>query len=154
MVLAYLTTSVAKIQKELPLLCRILYGPCRVLYVLYSILHLLLLPMFLAARGSLLAILATIRGDSAKEEVPKAHSPLRGASEHKGSSHDTFIFNGKRDSELWRIHGQRYDLRAFIPRHPGGVHAITLGMGTDCTALFESYHHFTNLPRKVLAKYR
>lgn len=48
---------------------------------------------------------------------------------------------------LWTIHGKDYDLSDFVERHPGGKEAILLGRGRDCTALFESYHPFTNRHR-------
>lgn len=48
---------------------------------------------------------------------------------------------------LWTIHGKDYDLSSFIHRHPGGMEAILLGRGRDCTAMFESYHPFTNRHR-------
>lgn len=55
---------------------------------------------------------------------------------------------------LWTIHGNEYDLSDFVKRHPGGEEAILLGRGRDCTALFESYHPFTNHHRNVLKKYK
>jgi hypothetical protein len=57
-------------------------------------------------------------------------------------------------STLWTIHGVDYDLAEFVSRHPGGEQAILLGRGRDCTALFESYHPFTNQHRAVLQRYR
>ncbi|KAG7366384.1 fatty acid desaturase, type 1 [Nitzschia inconspicua] len=56
-------------------------------------------------------------------------------------------------SSLWWIHNKGYDLEEFVQRHPGGVEAILLGKGRDCTALVESYHPFTNQHWKVLEKY-
>lgn len=58
-------------------------------------------------------------------------------------------------SELWQIHGRYYDISdSFVKVHPGGSHAILLGKGKDCTALFESYHPFTiKHTQKVLANY-
>ena len=53
----------------------------------------------------------------------------------------------------WTVHGQQYDLSDFVARHPGGKEAIELGRGRDCTALFESYHPFTDQHRAVLHKY-
>mmetsp|Transcript_21070 Transcript_21070/g.55448 ORF Transcript_21070/g.55448 Transcript_21070/m.55448 type:complete len:552 (-) Transcript_21070:212-1867(-) len=53
---------------------------------------------------------------------------------------------------VWRIHGRDYDLTGFVDDHPGGVHMIMLGKGTDCTNLFESYH-IINEPRKRLRTY-
>ena len=50
-------------------------------------------------------------------------------------------------SDVWTIHGQDYDLSDFVNRHPGGKEAILLGRGRDCTALFESYHPFTDQHR-------
>jgi len=54
---------------------------------------------------------------------------------------------------IWTVHGKDYDLNEFVNRHPGGKEAILLGRGRDCTALFESYHPFTNRHRDVLKKY-
>ena len=47
-------------------------------------------------------------------------------------------------SGLWWIHGDGYDLDDFVSRHPGGIEAIMLGKGRDCTALVESYHPFSS----------
>jgi len=54
---------------------------------------------------------------------------------------------------LWTVHGKDYDLRDFVDRHPGGKEAIELGRGRDCSAMFESYHPFTEQHRIVLQKY-
>jgi cytochrome b involved in lipid metabolism len=54
--------------------------------------------------------------------------------------------NSKKSTErdlLWMIHGVSYDLQEFVDRHPGGQESILLGRGRDCTALFESYHAFS-----------
>mmetsp|Transcript_12488 Transcript_12488/g.27577 ORF Transcript_12488/g.27577 Transcript_12488/m.27577 type:complete len:364 (-) Transcript_12488:1084-2175(-) len=61
-----------------------------------------------------------------------------------------FDRKGKNDvmnDNLWTIHGKTYDLRSFIDDHPGGREALELGRGRDCTALYESYHPFTNRHR-------
>jgi Cytochrome b5-like Heme/Steroid binding domain len=55
---------------------------------------------------------------------------------------------------LWKVHGALYDLSSFVAAHPGGQAAIGLGQGRDCTALFESYHPFSNAHRVVLARHR
>lgn len=56
---------------------------------------------------------------------------------------------------LWWIHGNGYDLADFVESHPGGVEAILLGKGRDCTALVESYHAFSgDRVWKTLEKYR
>mmetsp|Transcript_4341 Transcript_4341/g.13267 ORF Transcript_4341/g.13267 Transcript_4341/m.13267 type:complete len:533 (-) Transcript_4341:105-1703(-) len=55
--------------------------------------------------------------------------------------------------DVWIVHGKAYDLRSFVDHHPGGAHAISLGRGIDCTELFESYHPFTDVPRKALKLY-
>jgi hypothetical protein len=52
-----------------------------------------------------------------------------------------------KDPMAWLIHGQEYDLSDFVDRHPGGKESILLGRGRDCTAMFESYHAFTNQHR-------
>mmetsp|Transcript_25649 Transcript_25649/g.36177 ORF Transcript_25649/g.36177 Transcript_25649/m.36177 type:complete len:553 (-) Transcript_25649:87-1745(-) len=57
-------------------------------------------------------------------------------------------------SNVWTVHGTEYDLAEFVDRHPGGKEAILLGRGRDCTALFESYHPFTDQHRVVLQKYK
>ena len=63
----------------------------------------------------------------------------------KQLSHKASAFEPKDKSELWNIYGKPYDLEEFVHRHPGGVNAIELGKGRDCTALFESYHPFTDM---------
>ena len=52
---------------------------------------------------------------------------------------------------IWTVHGKDYDFKEFVNRHPGGKEAILLGRGRDCTALFESYHPFTNRHRYVIS---
>jgi delta11-fatty-acid desaturase len=56
---------------------------------------------------------------------------------------------------FWTIHNKRYDMRNFVEKHPGGIDAITLGQGRNCTELFESYHSLARerLVRMTLAKY-
>jgi fatty acid desaturase len=46
---------------------------------------------------------------------------------------------------MWKIHGKTYDLTPFIEKHPGGAEILiqTRGLG-DCSALFESYHAFSD----------
>lgn len=56
-------------------------------------------------------------------------------------------------SHLWHIHGQTYDLSTFIDVHPGGRLAILSARGRDGTALFESYHVWTDRHRRVLASF-
>jgi cytochrome b involved in lipid metabolism len=58
------------------------------------------------------------------------------------------------DNNLWIIHGSTYDLQDYVNRHPGGKEAILLGQSRDCTALFESYHPFTQAHWNVLQKYK
>ncbi|MCU0656699.1 MAG: fatty acid desaturase [Polyangiaceae bacterium] len=54
---------------------------------------------------------------------------------------------------LWFIDGKAYDLSEFLEKHPGGLDAIRLGQGTDCTELFRTYH-FRRMPAaKLLARY-
>lgn len=36
----------------------------------------------------------------------------------------------------------------------GGDSAILLGQGRDCTALFESYHPFTDKAKNIIPKYQ
>lgn len=57
--------------------------------------------------------------------------------------------------KLWAIHGQYYDLTAFIDKHPGGAENMLLGRGRDCTELFESVHSLSKLQiHKILDKYK
>ena len=44
------------------------------------------------------------------------------------------------DGKYTRIHGRWYDVSGFMDSHPGGPLALSLGIGRDATALFESYH--------------
>ncbi|OQV18149.1 Delta(5) fatty acid desaturase A [Hypsibius exemplaris] len=46
-----------------------------------------------------------------------------------------------------------YDITPWLDRHPGGRHVLLLAAGRDCTDLFISYHPFTELPGKMLAKF-
>jgi hypothetical protein len=58
-------------------------------------------------------------------------------------------------TNLWWIHGDGYDLNDFVQVHPGGIEAILLGKGRDCTALVESYHPFSvDRVWKILEKHR
>lgn len=43
-------------------------------------------------------------------------------------------------SRWWYIHGRAYDLEPWLDTHPGGRYMLDITRGTDCTALFESYH--------------
>jgi len=58
---------------------------------------------------------------------------------------------GKR---FWYIHGQAYDLTAFMPHHPGGSEALKIGQGINCTELFETYHFKNRPPKELMEKYR
>ena len=53
----------------------------------------------------------------------------------------------------WTIHGRAYDLEPMMHAHPGGERILDLTRGTDCTALFESYHAFSDAPRESLSRY-
>jgi len=58
---------------------------------------------------------------------------------------------------MWSINGYYYDLTEFIDKHPGGRDILlkTKGEG-DITALFESYHAFSNKEQiyNMLEKYK
>jgi len=46
---------------------------------------------------------------------------------------------------MWNLYGKKYDLTAFARMHPGGAEIIEKTKGLeDCTALFESYHAFSD----------
>lgn len=52
------------------------------------------------------------------------------------------------------IHGNVYDVTAFVDSHPGGRELLLLSVGREATDLFLSYHPFTTKPAAVLAKYK
>lgn len=57
---------------------------------------------------------------------------------------------------MWHIYGKQYDLTSFANRHPGGAEIIEKTKGLDdCTALFESYHAFSDMAsiKQSLDKY-
>ena len=58
---------------------------------------------------------------------------------------------------MWSLYGNTYDLTSYLRYHPGGKEILekTRGIG-DCTALFESYHAFSDITeiRKSLEKYK
>ena len=54
---------------------------------------------------------------------------------------------------LWKIHDQYYDLTPMMSDHPGGLQILQLTRGTECTALFETYHIFSDVPRNMLWNY-
>jgi len=71
------------------------------------------------------------------------------------TSFDSSKDNGFDEKNLWWIHGNGYDLKDFVKIHPGGIEAILLGKGRDCTALVESYHAFSgDKVWKVLEKFK
>lgn len=61
------------------------------------------------------------------------------------SSHDA--------DRLWFIDGKAYDLTDFLAKHPGGMDALGLGRGTDCTELFRCYHLRKTPPAQLMARY-
>ncbi len=57
---------------------------------------------------------------------------------------------------MWKLYGKTYDLTSFAQHHPGGAEIIENTKGLeDCTALFESYHAFSDLSgiKQSLDKY-
>lgn len=46
-----------------------------------------------------------------------------------------------------------YDVSKFLDRHPGGKDILLMAAGRDVTAVFESYHAFSDSAKKVLEKY-
>ena len=48
-------------------------------------------------------------------------------------------------SSFWNIYGKKYDLTKFVDIHPGGKYILLSSCGeTDLSALFETYHAFSN----------
>ena len=72
------------------------------------------------------------------------------APEHKtGSDRAAAVASAK--PQLWTIRNKRYAVpESFVARHPGGMDAITLGRGRNCTELFESYHSLSDKPDRLL----
>jgi hypothetical protein len=71
------------------------------------------------------------------------------------SNNDSSFDDHQTTKNLWWIHGDAYDLNDFVQAHPGGIEAILLGKGRDCTALVESYHPFSgDRVWKTLEKHR
>lgn len=57
---------------------------------------------------------------------------------------------------MWNIYGKQYDLTNFIDKHPGGRYVLEKTEGLDdCTALFETYHAFSDIEKiqQTLDKY-
>jgi linoleoyl-CoA desaturase len=57
---------------------------------------------------------------------------------------------------MWNIYGKKYDLTLFLDNHPGGKFILERTKGLeDITALFETYHAFSNIEQiqEVLQKY-
>lgn len=57
---------------------------------------------------------------------------------------------------VWYIHGKKYDLSAFLDKHPGGRTILeSCKNDNDCTAAFESYHSMCDLDRiaSIMKKY-
>jgi len=57
---------------------------------------------------------------------------------------------------MWNIHGKKYDLTDFIDKHPGGKIILENTKGLDdITALFETYHVFSDIEKiqETMKKY-
>jgi linoleoyl-CoA desaturase len=53
---------------------------------------------------------------------------------------------------MWNLYGKKYDLTAFARFHPGGAEIIEKTKGLDdSTALFESYHAFSDMDKITLS---
>eukprot|EP01138_Halocafeteria_seosinensis_P013788 gb/GECG01014080.1/.p1 GENE.gb/GECG01014080.1/~~gb/GECG01014080.1/.p1 ORF type:complete len:483 (+),score=35.56 gb/GECG01014080.1/:1-1449(+) len=56
--------------------------------------------------------------------------------------------------DIWIIYdGSVYDVTPFVDQHPGGREVLALAAGRDCTVLIESYHPFTDKPKRLLGQY-
>lgn len=56
-------------------------------------------------------------------------------------------------ADLWFIDGRAYDLAPFMDQHPGGREALKLARGTNCTALFRTYHLMRGPSKARMALY-
>jgi len=57
---------------------------------------------------------------------------------------------------MWNIYGKKYDLTIFLDKHPGGKFILERTKGLeDISALFETYHAFSNIEQiqETLQKY-
>jgi len=64
-----------------------------------------------------------------------------------------FVAPDDPDKDVWIIHGKRYDLQPYLDRHPGGIPALEMARGRDCTELFESYHSQSDMPARMLKQF-
>tara|TARA_X000000950_G_scaffold113410_1_gene142709 strand:- start:4605 stop:5750 length:1146 start_codon:yes stop_codon:yes gene_type:complete len=52
------------------------------------------------------------------------------------------------ENKYWNLYGNQYDLEEFIDKHPGGSFILNSTRGiNDTTALFESYHAFSDIEK-------
>jgi fatty acid desaturase len=57
-------------------------------------------------------------------------------------------------ASVWVIVGSKvYDLTSWVDKHPGGREVLLLMAGRDATAAFESYHPFSDKPRRMIGKF-
>ncbi|EDQ88752.1 uncharacterized protein MONBRDRAFT_8801 [Monosiga brevicollis MX1] len=57
-------------------------------------------------------------------------------------------------AHLWQVHGQLYDLTAYLSRHPGGREWLEMTRGSDVTVFFETHHLNQAKACAVLQQYR
>lgn len=97
-----------------------------------------------------MADVESIKSPGSSPSKPKGPDPLVDVA----AKPTKFQVSGKEyDPDLlWYIHGKAYDLTDWVRFHPGGQDALLNAQGRDGTALFESYHFFTDRARNLLAK--
>lgn len=49
---------------------------------------------------------------------------------------------------IYDVFPQVYDVSKFLDRHPGGKDILLMAAGRDVTAVFESYHAFSDSAKK------
>jgi len=91
--------------------------------------------------------------DDAFQYVEELRAVFGLMSLHMKNTYDEKKKASEYDPKLWYIHGNAYDLKDYVKKHPGGSLAILSAQGRDCTALFESYHWWNDNNRKLLARY-
>jgi cytochrome b involved in lipid metabolism len=86
---------------------------------------------------------------------------LVGAGEEASNAREPGVYTWKEvakhctEESVWvSVEGKVLDLTNWLNSHPGGKDMLLLMAGRDATAAFQSYHPFTDKPRKIIKKVR
>eukprot|EP00928_Gymnodinium_smaydae_P064357 TRINITY_DN47703_c0_g1_i1.p1 TRINITY_DN47703_c0_g1~~TRINITY_DN47703_c0_g1_i1.p1 ORF type:complete len:459 (-),score=28.18 TRINITY_DN47703_c0_g1_i1:83-1399(-) len=78
------------------------------------------------------------------------HSWLERKAVHDSAAGATNDISVSKASQLWMVHGNWYDLTAFVNKHPGGAFWLSETRGMDITDLYETHHLRIAKPDAVL----